>query len=102
MVEAAWRRRFRAPSVTLPTWARQAPERCLYMSNRSGKFEAHAWDRSTGEHRQLTDRPQGTLQATVERGGERVWWFDDSKGNEQGIWQTVPFGGGESTPAVDE
>ena len=45
----AWERRFRAPRVSLPEWARDAPHRCLYVSNVSGTFELYAWDRDTGD-----------------------------------------------------
>ena len=31
--EARWRARFTAPRVSLPQWARDAPDRCLYTSN---------------------------------------------------------------------
>ena len=64
VAEARWRARFTAPRVSLPDWARDAPDRCLYTSNASGTWEVYAWDRSTGTHRQVTERPR-------ERGGER-------------------------------
>ncbi|HEV8230037.1 MAG TPA: hypothetical protein VGQ86_08780, partial [Candidatus Limnocylindria bacterium] len=60
MNEPIWKRRFRAPMVTFPTWARDNPDRLLYLSNAGGKFEVCAWDKSTGEKRQVTDRPEGT------------------------------------------
>ena len=34
--EARWRARFSAPRVSLPDWARDAPQRSLYVSNVSG------------------------------------------------------------------
>src|SRR5437867_1871344 len=97
--EPAWKLRFRAPRVMFPTWARDDPDRLVYLPNATGKFEVHTWDRRTGEHHQLTDRSEGTgyrVPSKLEPSGERVWWFDDEKGNELGQWVRQPFGGGAS------
>ncbi|GDY30700.1 peptide hydrolase [Gandjariella thermophila] len=56
-------------------------------------WEVYAWDRFTDTHRQLTDRPNGTSHATVSPDGERVWWFDDTDGDEFGIWRSESFAG---------
>jgi dienelactone hydrolase len=92
-LEARWRARFSAPRVSLPQWARDAPDRCLYTSNASGTVEVYAWDRVTGTHRQVTDRPHGTHSATVTPDGQQVWWFADNDGDEFGNWMTEPFAG---------
>jgi dienelactone hydrolase len=92
-LEARWRARFTAPRVSLPHWARDAPDRCLYNSNASGTWEVYAWDRSTETHRQVTDRPHGTRTATMTPDGEQVWWFADTDGDEFGSWVTEPFAG---------
>jgi len=47
-VTARWQARFRAPRVSLPNWAEDAPHRCLYTSDVSGVVEQYAWDRQTG------------------------------------------------------
>ena len=91
--EARWRARFHAARVTLPDWARQAPDRTVYVSNASGVWEVYAWDRSTDTHRRVTDRPNGTLHATLSPDGEHVWWFDDTDGDEFGVWRREPFAG---------
>ncbi len=91
--EARWRARFTAPRVSLPQWARDAPDRCLYTSNASGTREVYTWDRATGTHRQLTNRPHGTHSATVTPDGSQVWWFADNDGDEFGSWVTEPFAG---------
>jgi dipeptidyl aminopeptidase/acylaminoacyl peptidase len=65
-------------------------------------LEIYAWDRETGEHRQVTKRPNGTWIGGVDPGGEQVWWFADSDGDEFGVWQRQPFAGGPDTPAVPE
>jgi acetyl esterase/lipase len=96
--EAAWRRRFRAARMTLPDWARDDPGRLLYASNAGGKWELYAWDRRTDAHRQVTDRPEGTLAGGLDPTGRTIWWFDDDRGNEFGRWMVEPFEGG--TPAL--
>jgi dipeptidyl aminopeptidase/acylaminoacyl peptidase len=101
-VTARWQARFRAPRVSLPDWARDAPHRNLYSSDLSGVVEQYAWDRETGEHRQATDRSNGTLIGTLSPDGETIWWFADSDGDEYGVWMTQPFAGGPDAVAVPE
>ena len=97
MSEATWKRRFRATTVMFPTWSRERPERLLYLSNAGGKFEVCAWDQRTGEHRQVTDRAEGTgyrVSSRLDPPGDWIWWFDDEKGNELGRWVREPWQGG--------
>jgi dipeptidyl aminopeptidase/acylaminoacyl peptidase len=101
-VTARWQARFRAPRVSLPSWAEDAPHRCVYSSDVSGVVEQYAWDRQTDAHRQVTDRPNGTLMATVSPDGDTIWWFADSDGDEFGVWRTQPFEGGPDAVAVPE
>lgn len=89
--EARWRKRFRAARVSLPDWARDAADRSLYVSNVSGTWELYAWDRAAGTHRQVTDRPNGTFHGTLSADGARIWWFDDTDGDEFGEWVSEPF-----------
>ncbi|CAN5213291.1 hypothetical protein BH20ACT5_BH20ACT5_12300 [soil metagenome] len=96
-----WQARFRAARVSLPDWADDAPQRCLYVSNATGVFEIYAWDRRTASHRQVTDRPNGTSHATLDAVGEWIWWFADTDGDEWGVWVRQPFDGGPDTPAVE-
>jgi dienelactone hydrolase len=98
--EARWRARFHAPRISVPDWAIDAPNANLYVSNASGVWEVYAWDRATGEHRQVTDRPNGTMHATTSRDGAWIWWFNDTDGDEFGSWIREPFGGGPGEPAV--
>jgi dienelactone hydrolase len=102
VTEARWRRRFRAPRVTLPAWARDRPDRLLYASNATGKFELYSWDRAEGRHLRLTDRPAGTTIGRIAPDGQEVWWFDDERGSEHGRWRVQPFGGREARPAAPE
>ncbi|WP_027942801.1 S9 family peptidase [Amycolatopsis taiwanensis] len=92
--EARWRARFRAPRMSPPDWAVDAPDANIYVSNASGVWEVYSWNRATGEHRQVTDRPNGTLSATTSRDGAWIWWFDDTDGDEFGSWVREPFAGG--------
>jgi hypothetical protein len=98
--EAPWRRRFRAARVTFPRWARDEPDRLVYASNGTGKWEVYAWDRRTGSRRQATDRPEGTTFGLLDPLGEHLWWFDDSSGDEFGRWVVEPFSGGPARPAA--
>jgi hypothetical protein len=101
-VTARWQARFRAPRVSLPDWALHAPHRNLYTSDLSGVVEQYAWDRQTDQHRQATDRPNGTLIGTLSPDGETIWWFADTDGDEFGVWMTQPFAGGPDTVALPE
>ncbi|MBB3083525.1 S9 family peptidase [Geodermatophilus sabuli] len=101
-VTARWQARFRAPRVSLPEWARDAPHRCLYSSDVSGVIEQYAWDRTTDAHRQATDRANGTLIGTLSPDGETIWWFADTDGDEFGVWMVQPFAGGDDRVAVPE
>ncbi len=100
---ADWELRFRAPRVTLPDWARDAPDRCVYVGNVTGTFELYTWDRQTGEHRQATSRANGTTHGFPSPDGQWLWWFDDTDGDEHGVWRRQPFDGGpveEAAPGV--
>ncbi|NRN66291.1 Dipeptidyl aminopeptidase/acylaminoacyl peptidase [Kibdelosporangium sp. 4NS15] len=104
--DARWRARFRAARISLPEWARDAPDRNVYTSNASGVWETYAWDRLTGNHRQVTDRPNGTYNSTISPDGEHIWWFADTDGDEFGSWVVEPFAGRpvdeEPRPAIAE
>jgi dipeptidyl aminopeptidase/acylaminoacyl peptidase len=95
-----WEKRFRAPRVSLPDWAEDAPDRSLFVSNATGTYELYARDRSTGDQRQVTDRPNGTSDGILSPDGEAVWWFSDTDGDEFGIWMRQPFHGGDDVPAA--
>ena len=103
MSEAVWEARFRAPRISLPEWARDAPSRCAYVGNATGTFELYTWDRDTGATTQATSRPHGTSDGQLSPDGQWLWWFDDSDGDEFGRWNKQPFSGGasvEATPGV--
>ncbi|WP_093799854.1 prolyl oligopeptidase family serine peptidase [Streptomyces sp. Wb2n-11] len=95
-----WEKRFRAPRVSLPDWAEDAPDRALFVSNATGTYELYAWDRATGAQRQATDRPNGTTDGVLTPDGEWIWWFSDTDGDEFGVWMRQPFAGGADEPAA--
>src|SRR2546426_3272317 len=77
----------------------------LYLSNAGGRIEVSAWNRLIGTHRQVTDRPEGTgyrVPSRLDPSGERIWWFDDEKGNELGRWVRTPFDGGPGETIASE
>ncbi|WP_432848488.1 prolyl oligopeptidase family serine peptidase [Amycolatopsis sp. CA-161197] len=94
--ESRWRARFHAARISVPEWARDAPDANVYVSNASGVWEVYTWDRATDSHRRVTDRPNGTLHATPAPDGSAVWWFDDTDGDEFGSWVSQPFDGDSS------
>ncbi len=100
MSTPVWEQRLRATRVSLPEWAQDAPDRCLYVSNATGTFELYGWDRATDEHRQATARPDGTTDGTLSRDGAQLWWFDDAGGDEFGSWKRQPFEGGQTVAAT--
>ncbi|MEV5570574.1 prolyl oligopeptidase family serine peptidase [Spirillospora sp. NPDC052269] len=93
--EERWKARFRAARVSLPRWARDAPHRSTYRSNATGTWEIYVWDRETGARRQVTDRANGTWMGDVDPSGQWVWWFDDTDGDEFGVWKRTPFEGAD-------
>ncbi|HEY5727157.1 MAG TPA: prolyl oligopeptidase family serine peptidase [Acidimicrobiia bacterium] len=93
-----WEQRFRTPTVALPRWARSAPDHLVYVSNVSGAYQVHAWDRETDTHRQITDHPIGVIEGEVTVDGDRVVFWQDETGSEAGRWYAQPFAGGEPVP----
>src|SRR5205085_388440 len=88
-----------------PSWARDNPDRLVYISNASGKCGLYTWDRATDEHRQVTYRPAGTgymVPPRLDPAGKRIYWFDDAKGNELGHFRVELFGRGGSEPILEQ
>lgn len=96
--EAAWRRRFRAARVTLPTWALDAPDRLAYSTNASGVWQVHSWDLGAGRHAAVTDKPTGVIGGQPLPDGSGVVWFDDHDGDEVGRYVVSPSHGGPAAP----
>jgi len=99
---AAWEARFRAPTLSLPSWSRHAPGRLVLTSDETGSFQAYVWDLASGSRRRITDERVGVIDATVSADGSRAIWFSDPSGDESGRWLSVPFDGGEPTELLPE
>ena len=91
-----WQQRFHAVRCSLPTWARHAPHRTAYTTNRSGVRQLWSWDLRTDRHLPLTDKPTGVAWGVLMPDGNGVAWFDDDAGNEVGRFVVTPFAGGTS------
>ncbi|HET9557818.1 MAG TPA: alpha/beta fold hydrolase, partial [Actinomycetota bacterium] len=100
--EPRWKQRYRAPSLTLPRWAPDDPDHLVYVSNLSGSWQLHTWDRAADGHRQVSDHPTGVVAGGLTPDGARVVWFEDSKGDEVGRWLQQPFEGGQAAPLVTD
>lgn len=87
----AARGRFLAPVTTLPVTARKRADRAIVVSNETGTFQIHAWDRERDVRWQLTDATHGAVLSGLSPDGRTVWWFSDVAGDEVGQWQTAPF-----------
>jgi dipeptidyl aminopeptidase/acylaminoacyl peptidase len=98
---ALWKRRYRAPAATLPTWSPAAPDRCVLASTESGVWQLYAWDVAAGTRRRVTDSAIGVIDGQPTLDGEGVLWFDDETGDESGRWLLQPFGGGEAWPFLE-
>ena len=94
----AWERRFRAPTVSLPTWSPLAPDRLVYATNEGGSWQVRAWDRGSGRRRRVTDHPIGVPDGCPTADGSGVVWFHDEEGDEHGRFLTQPFDGGPVRP----
>jgi dipeptidyl aminopeptidase/acylaminoacyl peptidase len=90
-----WEQRFRAPTLTFPSWSRHAPDRLVLTSDEEGSFQAYAWDRVSGTRRRFTEEPVGIMYATPSADGSEAIWFSDPSGDESGRWMAQPFDGGE-------
>ncbi|HSK91667.1 MAG TPA: prolyl oligopeptidase family serine peptidase [Euzebyales bacterium] len=79
-------------------WARHAHQRLAYTTNASGIRQLWSWDRATGRHTQLTDKPTGVSWGVPTPDGDRVVWFNDTAGDEVGRFVASDFAGGSDVP----
>jgi dipeptidyl aminopeptidase/acylaminoacyl peptidase len=98
--ELSWQSRYRLPTVTLPTWARDQPDRLLYTSDASGATQFYRYDMSSGRRWQVTRSVGGVAVAAISPDGTAVWWFGDEQGSEHGTWH-ITDDGGETVAVLD-
>ncbi|HLS25673.1 MAG TPA: prolyl oligopeptidase family serine peptidase [Beutenbergiaceae bacterium] len=87
-----WEQRFAAGQVGLPEWAARAPDRAVVIASSAGTLQVHSFHADTADLVRATHRPAGTTRATIDPTGQWVWWFDDTAGNQFGVWRRQPFG----------
>jgi dipeptidyl aminopeptidase/acylaminoacyl peptidase len=93
--EAPWRRRLKAPSLTVAALAAGRPERGLVRTNAAtSKAQLCAWDVASGALRPLTDEPHGVSYGWLTPDGERAIFLRDERGSEIGHLAAVPYAGG--------
>ena len=100
---APWKQRYRASTIAAAQLARSNPERGIVVSTETGQYQLYAWNVASGELRQLTFRPEGTVFGTISPDGRYVYYLQDEGGNEMGHFVRVPWQGGEPqdiTPAM--
>src|SRR5829696_8648020 len=98
---ASWELRFCTPVSFLPEWSPAAPDRIVYASSEGGVWQVHAWDRTTGERRRVTDHAVGVTDGTPTLDGDGILWFQDETGDESGRWLLEPFTGGVPRPFLE-
>jgi dienelactone hydrolase len=91
---AAWKQRFRVPSLRDTQVAAAHPTRGLVISNRSGVNQLYAWDVPTGAWRQLTNDPGGVWHAVLSADGRFIYYMDDPDGDQVGQFVRLPYEGG--------
>ena len=100
--EPAWKRRFTAPRFSDLAFASGAPDRWAAVTNETGSWQAHAWDRSTGQRVQVSTEGVGAEEVHLTPDGEGVVWWRDDTGDERGRWIVTPFGGGAGRPLLPD
>ncbi|MHA7836312.1 MAG: S9 family peptidase [bacterium] len=79
-------RRFLIAESGLPSWARDRPERILYRSTRSGRWESWLADLRSGRHRRVSSLSRAIEPGALDPSGRWVWLFEDRAGTEHGRW----------------
>lgn len=96
---------FQEPSVQYTFAARNAHERAIIVSNRSGKYQLHAVDFTAGFERQITRKEHGKLFGSISPDGRYIYVLDDKKGDEHGHFLRIPFKKGKTldvTPNIKQ
>jgi WD40 repeat protein len=85
--------------------ASSSSKRRVFVGDPGGKFQAHAWDFSTGERWPVTDSETAVVTAAISPGGEWIYsMVEEEPGTEIGHVHRFSFSGGDSadmTPDLD-
>ena len=100
--DSEWEPWFEAAQRTLPRAAAERPERSVLISDETGAFQVHTWQRGASTVPALTSRPGGVMLADISVDGEQVWWFADDNGDEVGVWMIQDFSGGGARVASSD
>ena len=92
--KAPWQARFGAFSVSAFDLARDRPGRAVVAAARLDPHQLWAWDRDTGDLRQLTSARSGILSGFISADGGWVYYLDDPEASEEGVLVRVPWAGG--------
>lgn len=84
-------RRFLLAESALPRWARDRPERILYRSTRSGRWESWLGELDSDRHRRVSSLSRAIEPGALDPSGRWVWLFEDRAGTEHGRWLIRPF-----------
>ncbi len=84
-------RRFLLTESALPCWARHRPERILYRSTRSGRWESWLGELGSDRHRRVSSLSRSIERGALDPSGSWVWLFEDRAGTEHGRWLIRPF-----------
>lgn len=93
--DARWKQRYRLPIIASSAIARAFPDRGVVVTNRSGVYQIHAWDTTTGDLHQVTHSPTGTVFGGISPDGRYIYYLKDEGGAELGHFVRIPFEGGE-------
>jgi dipeptidyl aminopeptidase/acylaminoacyl peptidase len=97
-----WEQRYRAPTLTLPHWSRDAPDRVVYSTNESGIWQVHALDVATGHTSQVSDHPVGVMEGYASLDGSEVVFWQEDTGDETGRWLARAWEGGAAEPFLPD
>jgi dipeptidyl aminopeptidase/acylaminoacyl peptidase len=84
-------RRFLLAESALPRWASHRPERIVYRSTRSGRWESWLGELGSDRHRRVSSLSRSVEPGVLDPSGRWVWLFEDRAGTEHGRWLIRPF-----------
>jgi dipeptidyl aminopeptidase/acylaminoacyl peptidase len=91
---AIWKQRYRRPQIEGLQVARRNRDQAIVLNDITGVTQAYALDLRSGQTRQLTDAPAGSIFAVLSPDGRHLFALDDVSGNEVGHWERHPLDGG--------